>query len=59
MTGVKDRSAAEEAGIIPSTSRLSGLSHTARSGFRRKDLSLSPFHAISDATRNHGDGGRA
>lgn len=42
MTGVNDRSAAEHAGSIPSTSRLSGLSQTARSGFLRKDLSLSP-----------------
>lgn len=50
MTGVNDRSAAEDAGIIPSTRRLSGLSQTARSGFLRKDRSLpSPFHATSNA----------
>lgn len=41
MTGVNDRSDAGHAGSIPSTSRLSGLSHTARSGFLRNDLSLS------------------
>lgn len=40
MTGVKDRSAAEHAGNIPSTRRLSGLSQTARRGFFRKDLNL-------------------
>lgn len=55
MTGVNDRSAAEQAGIIPSTRRLSGLSQTARSGFFRNDRSL---RNAPPGTQNRADGQR-